>query len=1261
LTPSSEYTFAVTTSPTSFVPSSGPTSFAPSTGPLTFGPTGFLTLTPTGTYTITPAITSRGPTSMGATTMAPTTPGATTMAPTTPGATTMAPSTPGATTMAPTTMGATTMAPSTPGATTMAPTTMGATTMAPTTPGATTMAPTTRGPTSMGATTTASTLSPTTPVLINHGTNVDIPSVGQLIKKGSGNSIAHTDAILGKMTLTFNSKAGENYVGLSENPNIANPKVHDFMMYVSHKNQPIAIYEANNSFNSATDQFMVSNPNLPYLPITMIYDGTYVSYYINGELKKSTLRTSKKPLYGVFLLQDDKSFLYNISVVPAVIKPSPVITNAPVTTRVPTSESNRSTTPISTTSRSTTPVSTTRPSTTRPSTPVPLKANLPTFYTDLNYKGDYFQLPIGSHNVRDFRNYNDEISSIRVPKGITIVLYSENNFKGDKVIITHDENSLDKLHFNNMSSSIVVTDEVNAPTFYTNAKFQGESYQLPIGSYNMNDIRLMVYELSSIKIPTGFLVTLYSDKDFKGTSVILTETIDNLSTKNFNNKTLSITVSKIITQIQTTRAPTTQMATTRAPTTQIISSRIPSSEVISRVSTTSVPTTRVATTQGATTRGPTTQAPTTRGPTTQAPTTRGPTTPPVPVKSPTFYTDVNYRGTSFDLPAGNHNIRDLKASNDEISSIRIPKGYTVVLYSEPNFKGDKLIITHDVNNLNTLKFNNVTSSVVVATEVTAPTFYTDSNFVGESYQLPIGSYNTSDIRLLNDELSSIKIPNGFIVTLYSEKDFKGTNVVLNENTNKLSDKNFNNKSSSIVVAKLVPQTTPVLTTRVPTTRIPVSESVTQGPTTRVATTQAPTTRVDTTQPTTTRVATTQAPTTRVPTTQAPTTPYVPVKSPTFYTDINYRGTSFDLPAGNHNIRDLKNSNDEISSIRVPKGYSVVLYSEPNFKGDKLIVTHDEKNLNTVKFNNVTSSVVVATEVNAPTFYTDANFVGESYQLPIGSYNMSDIRLLNDELSSVKIPNGLVVTLYSDKNFKGNSVILTENSNNLSTQKFNNKTSSIVVSKVVPTTGVPTTGVPTTGVPTTGVPTTGVPTTGVPTTGVPTTRVPTTNVQGDKGVISNNFAFIGTFTHTNQSMYFPLGTIKVPDDYKEGSTALILFEPGGIINKGGEFAFGLSGANPTINEAFVAKIINTSGKYEIDNDDKDISPRRAPLGKPGDIITVGVKVSYMNRSITNPSLNIKITYEKSKNKEKNKEKFSNLKINYSDSIFYSADGEMHILN
>ncbi|MGQ1947042.1 carbohydrate-binding protein [Geofilum sp. OHC36d9] len=84
------------------------------------------------------------------------------------------------------------------------------------------------------------------------------------------------------------------------------------------------------------------------------------------------------------------------------------------------------------------------------------------------------------------------------------------------------------------------------------------------------------------------------------------------------------------------------------------------------------------------------------------------------------------------------------------------------------------------------------------------TLYQDCNYGGYAVNISEGRYTLSQLQslgIINDDISSVNVQNGYKVVLYQDDNFIGTTVSLSNSDDCLVDEDFNDKISSVVVAK----------------------------------------------------------------------------------------------------------------------------------------------------------------------------------------------------------------------------------------------------------------------------------------------------------------------------------------------------------------------------------------------------------------------------------------------------------------------------
>ena len=102
-----------------------------------------------------------------------------------------------------------------------------------------------------------------------------------------------------------------------------------------------------------------------------------------------------------------------------------------------------------------------------------------------------------------------------------------------------------------------------------------------------------------------------------------------------------------------------------------------------------------------------------------------------------------------------------------------------------------------------------------------------------------------------------------------------------------------------------------------------------------------------------------------------------------FVECDFKGQSFLLEEGKYDIKDIGIPNDTISSIKVPKGYSITLYENVGFSGRSVTLTQDDSCLgdNIVdehSFNDSTSSLIVSKINKLAASNEQSNFENVSY-------------------------------------------------------------------------------------------------------------------------------------------------------------------------------------------------------------------------------------------------------------------------------------------
>lgn len=395
-------------------------------------------------------------------------------------------------------------------------------------------------------------------------------------------------------------------------------------------------------------------------------------------------------------------------------------------------------------------------------------------------------------------------------------------------------------------------------TFYGQCNYNGPGVTLGIGEYTVAKligVGIPEDAIASVKVPEGFSVTLHEDDQFKGRYGTLKKSDACLDNNGFNGLVSSLSI------VSTTVVEGFGAKSADSFGTAELAPRKP---LVSDAQTIEV------------------------------------------------FTDCNFAGRSARLPVGDYNLAQLKKfglGNNDISSVKLPKGMSVTVYENDFLRGDSASSAKDVRCIDTGSFaNRITSLSVLgdsgASLTSAParkitsgvTVYTQCDYDGTSANLREGEYTNAQLNALginNNSISSLQVADGYQVDLFVNDFQLGQSGMLDTNNPCLVGR-YNNAVTSVVVRKKV--------------------NVTAA------------------------------------------TPAV-----TLYVHCNFRGGSIQLPVGRYNKQELTNARigeNTVSSIKVAEGYTATIYDGANFDSKSLVLTSDDDCLDNDGMNESLSSMVI---------------------------------------------------------------------------------------------------------------------------------------------------------------------------------------------------------------------------------------------------------------------------------------------------------------
>ncbi|WP_437838565.1 S1 family peptidase [Sorangium sp. So ce1153] len=165
-----------------------------------------------------------------------------------------------------------------------------------------------------------------------------------------------------------------------------------------------------------------------------------------------------------------------------------------------------------------------------------------------NFSGISQGFGIGRHNLHNTTIMGDNrASAIRIPAGLRVTAFLHHDFGGEARVFTADTD-LVAAGFDNTISSIIVAPasdpQLDVVTFYENANFSGASVLYGVGNSHFLSTP-WDQRVSSVRVPTGFRLTLYNGLwQYSSESRVLT-TDANLAPLNFDNKSRSLLIERL--------------------------------------------------------------------------------------------------------------------------------------------------------------------------------------------------------------------------------------------------------------------------------------------------------------------------------------------------------------------------------------------------------------------------------------------------------------------------------------------------------------------------------------------------------------------------------------------------------------------------------------------------------------------------------------------------------------------------------------------
>ena len=390
-----------------------------------------------------------------------------------------------------------------------------------------------------------------------------------------------------------------------------------------------------------------------------------------------------------------------------------------------------------------------------------------TLYQDCNFTGVSSTLAQGNYTRFKMGIGNDALAGVRVPPGMKVIIYADDNFTGASLEIISDMPCLNQA-WKFQTTSVRVFDVAENMTdrlltipnigygqvaIYNACSFGGGSKVLPPGTYTRFKTGLNNDDLSSIVIPLGMSVTLYSDDDFNGRSITLTSSSDCLDRQNFNKEMTSMIVNDRNSSFNRTNYYNSN-----------------NNNGYNNGNNGNYNNGNYNNTGQ---------------------------------NAVMLFEQCDFRGRASTLAVGAYSNSNLFGMSPySISSVRVQPGYRVELFTQQYYKGSTTVLTENESclgssfkgkvfsirisrdnnyngNYNGNNNNNNSGNTYNNNNYNYVTIFADGNYGGQSLQLDVNRrYNQADLGTLFKNISSIQIPAGYTVKVWENGDFSGTSRTL---------------------------------------------------------------------------------------------------------------------------------------------------------------------------------------------------------------------------------------------------------------------------------------------------------------------------------------------------------------------------------------------------------------------------------------------------------------------------------------------------
>jgi hypothetical protein len=158
-------------------------------------------------------------------------------------------------------------------------------------------------------------------------------------------------------------------------------------------------------------------------------------------------------------------------------------------------------------------------------------------YKDEGFKGESTRFSIGEYKELK-GDWEDEIESIELVGPVRVILFDDDGFEGDKLLLEHSAYELDDLD-EEAESMIVEPFNCSSAAVFKKTKFRGKVKNFKAGEYPKLDDG-WGDSIESVDICGDVKITLFEDENFAGNSLQIEQ--DQIDLNDFNARAKSMIV-----------------------------------------------------------------------------------------------------------------------------------------------------------------------------------------------------------------------------------------------------------------------------------------------------------------------------------------------------------------------------------------------------------------------------------------------------------------------------------------------------------------------------------------------------------------------------------------------------------------------------------------------------------------------------------------------------------------------------------------------